>query len=130
MTTLGEELVGIHEIAALAHVSRPAVTNWRSRFADFPRPIAELRAGPVFRRDQVLEWLKRRRIPMTTVISFINLKGGVAKTTTTVAVAQMLASEFGKKVLLIDLDPQTNATAMLIGDDRWRELNDEGQTIA
>ena len=67
---------------------------------------------------------------MATVISFINLKGGVAKTTTTVAVAQMLDAEFGKKVLLVDLDPQTNATVMLIGDKRWRELNDQRQTIA
>lgn len=67
---------------------------------------------------------------MTTVISFINLKGGVAKTTSAVATAQMLAAEFGKRVLLIDLDPQTNATAMLIGDEGWRKLNDEGQTIA
>ena len=32
-----------------------------------------------------------------TTISFINLKGGVAKTTTTVVVAEMLDSEFGKK---------------------------------
>jgi chromosome partitioning protein len=125
-----QELVGIHEIAALAKVSRAAVTNWRSRFADFPQPIVDLRAGPVFRRDQVLEWLRKRRIQMVTVISFINLKGGVAKTTTTVAVAQMLVAEFHKRVLLIDLDPQTNATAMLIGDDRWRKLNDLGQTVA
>jgi chromosome partitioning protein len=125
-----QEFVGIHEIAALVKVSRSAVTNWRSRFVDFPQPIAELSAGPVFRWDQVIEWLKRRKIPMATVISFINLKGGVAKTTTTVAVAQMLVAEFSKRVLLVDLDPQTNATAMLIGDDRWRKLNDLGQTVA
>ncbi len=124
------EFLGIHEIAALASVSRAAVTNWRSRYSDFPEPVAHLRAGPVFRHDQVIEWLKRRRIHMATVISFINLKGGVAKTTTTVAVAQMLTAEFGKKVLLIDLDPQTNATVMLIGDKRWRELNDQRQTIS
>src|SRR5271157_301003 len=99
-----QELVGIHEIAAMGKVSRAAVTNWRSRFTDFPQPIAALRAGPVFRRDQVIEWLRRRRIPMTTVIAFINLKGGVAKTTTTVAVGQMLVSEFNKRVLLVDLD--------------------------
>lgn len=67
---------------------------------------------------------------MAIVISFINLKGGVAKTTTTVAVAQMLVAEFGKRVLVVDLDPQTNATAMLIGDDRWRKLNNVGQTVA
>ena len=67
---------------------------------------------------------------MATVISMINLKGGVGKTTTTVAVAQILDGEFGKKVLVIDLDPQTNATVMLIGDERWKELNDAGQTLA
>ncbi len=67
---------------------------------------------------------------MAIVISMINLKGGVAKTTSTVAVAQMLVAEFNKRVLLVDLDPQTNATVMLIGDRRWKELNDKGQTIA
>ena len=67
---------------------------------------------------------------MATVISFMNLKGGVAKTTTTVATGQMMVAEFGKRVLLIDLGPQTNATAMLIGDDQWQQSNDQGQTIA
>lgn len=125
-----EELVGLQEIAALAKVTRAAVGNWRSRFQDFPRPVTQLSAGPVFRRDQVLVWLKRRRIPMATVISMINLKGGVAKTTTTVAVAQLLDVEFGKRVLVIDLDPQTNATVMLVGDKKWRELNDQSATVA
>ena len=124
------DILGIQEIATLAKVSRSAVANWRTRFSDFPHPIAELAAGPVFRRDQVLAWLKRRRIRMATVISMINLKGGVAKTTTTVAVAQLLDVEFRKKVLVIDLDPQTNATMMLIGDRKWRELNEKGNTIA
>lgn len=53
---------------------------------------------------------------MSRVISFINLKGGVGKTTTTVAVGEILAQEFNKKVLIVDLDPQTNATAMLIDE--------------
>jgi len=67
---------------------------------------------------------------MATVISTINLKGGVGKSTTTVAVAEMMSAEFGKKVLVIDLDPQTNATVMLIGEKKWRKLNDEGNTLA
>jgi chromosome partitioning protein len=66
---------------------------------------------------------------MTTVISVINLKGGVAKTTTTVQLAECLASEFSKRVLVIDLDPQTNATIALIGEDRWEELEDQKQTL-
>lgn len=67
---------------------------------------------------------------MATVISMINLKGGVAKTTTTVAVGQLLDVEFKKRVLVIDLDPQTNSTMMLIGDRKWGELNEKGNTIA
>jgi chromosome partitioning protein len=66
---------------------------------------------------------------MTTVVSIINLKGGVAKTTTTIQLAECLASEFSKKVLVIDLDPQTNATIALIGEERWEELDKQKQTV-
>lgn len=54
---------------------------------------------------------------MGKIISLINLKGGVGKTTTTVALAEFLTFEKGKKVLVIDLDPQTNATVMLINQE-------------
>ena len=67
---------------------------------------------------------------MATVIACINLKGGVGKTTTTVAVAEFMAAEYGKRVLVIDLDPQTNATTMLVGEERWSQLNAEGKTLA
>src|SRR4051794_26834139 len=64
------------------------------------------------------------------VVSLINLKGGVGKTTTTVQLAECLVSEFGKRVLVIDLDPQTNATISLIDETKWEALNNAGQTIA
>ena len=67
---------------------------------------------------------------MSNIISIINLKGGVGKTTTTVGLAQTLSSEFNKRVLVIDLDAQTNATTMLIGEEKWAEVNKEKQTIA
>ena len=67
---------------------------------------------------------------MAKIISIINLKGGVAKTTTTVGLAQVLSTEFNKKVLVIDLDAQTNATTMLIGEEKWLEVNKDKQTIA
>lgn len=46
------------------------------------------------------------------IISFLNIKGGVAKTTSCVNVAAQLGRE-GKKVLIIDMDPQSNATKYL-----------------
>lgn len=125
-----DDLVGIFEIAEMAGVKSAAVANWRTRFDDFPTPIATLRSGPVFFRSQVRRWLNQRRGKMATVISTINLKGGVAKTTTTVAMAEVLSAEFGKRVLVVDLDPQTNATVMLIGDEEWKKRNDNGHTLA
>lgn len=50
---------------------------------------------------------------MGSIISVINNKGGTSKTITSISLAHALAKE-GKKVLVIDNDPQANATAILL----------------
>ncbi|BET39648.1 ParA family protein [Spiroplasma ixodetis] len=49
-------------------------------------------------------------------ITFANSKGGVGKTTLTVGVARTLA-ELGKRVLLLDIDPQGNLSSVFLNKD-------------
>jgi cellulose biosynthesis protein BcsQ len=51
---------------------------------------------------------------MAIQISMFNHKGGVSKTTTTFHLGWMLASQ-GKRVLLVDADPQCNLTGLILG---------------
>lgn len=126
------DLLGIAEIASLARVTKQVVNNWRLRDRQFPQPVADLAAGPVFDRTQIRNYLAHRRrkgTHMAHVVCTINLKGGVGKTTLTVGLAEILAADHRRKVLVIDLDPQTNATVALLGEERWAELNDKGHTL-
>ncbi|MFE1318811.1 N-6 DNA methylase [Kitasatospora phosalacinea] len=46
------------EIARLAGVGRAAVSNWRRRHPDFPKPAGGTEASPTFHLDQVEQWLR------------------------------------------------------------------------
>ena len=56
---------------------------------------------------------------MAGIVSFINYKGGVGKTTMAVETAATLAREHDFKVFVVDLDPQTNASFYLVNEEEW-----------
>jgi len=62
------------------------------------------------------------------IISVINYKGGVGKTTVTANLAAELAYR-GKKILTIDLDPQASLTFSFITVDDWRKNYEKSKTI-
>ncbi|MFI6869340.1 AAA family ATPase [Nocardia sp. NPDC050406] len=91
------------------------------------------KAERVLRFERPQRIWERERVPGRSrpyVVATFNLKGGVGKTTTTAALAEILSVEFGKKVLLIDLDPQRNLTTMMVGERHATELDSGDHTLA
>ena len=62
------------------------------------------------------------------IVSVINYKGGVGKTTITANLAAEMAYR-GKKVLVFDLDPQTNLTFSFLRVDEWSKKFEKDKTI-
>src|SRR4051812_33045697 len=57
MPPAAKNLLTAADIARLAGVGRAAVSNWRRRYPQFPKPVGGTAQRPVFSREQVEEWL-------------------------------------------------------------------------
>lgn len=63
------------------------------------------------------------------VVSFINYKGGVGKTTTTYHIGCSLAEHHGKRVLLVDIDPQSNLSLLCMSYENYDMFRRQQGTI-
>ncbi|HLN32631.1 MAG TPA: ParA family protein [Gemmataceae bacterium] len=68
---------------------------------------------------------------MAVCVSLINMKGGVGKTTLATQIAWYAVRQMDKKVLLVDLDPQANASQSVMSPQRYVSyLNSDGLTVS
>lgn len=97
------------------HYRKTRISRWEKGAEDIPQNVALFLMG-----RQTMSKIK------TTVIAIANQKGGVGKTTTAVNLGYALARA-GYRSLVVDADPQANATVHL-GLNPF-ELNQKGQTL-
>jgi chromosome partitioning protein len=67
---------------------------------------------------------------MAFFLAVANRKGGVGKSTVAVMLAHALAVHSSKRVLVVDLDSQCNASLILMGGQGWNEARKAGKTIS
>jgi chromosome partitioning protein len=134
MATDEGQLLGLSEVAELLGSSRQTVGNWRQRRPGFPRPVAELKSGPIWRRNVIVEWAKANGVTVTeptedrrpgraqragTTVALMNMKGGVGKSTLTANLGWYCAYQKDYRVLLVDLDPQFNLSQYVLGTNAY-----------
>jgi chromosome partitioning protein len=134
------ELIGLSEVSELFGVSKQVVANWRLRRKDFPKPLAELKSGPIWQYQAIKSWAEQNNVDiragkfanttegkeegrtrMATTVALVNMKGGVGKSTLTANLGWYCAYKKDKRILLIDLDPQFNLSQYILGSEKYED---------
>ncbi|MGW5721898.1 N-6 DNA methylase [Amycolatopsis sp. NPDC003865] len=119
----GLRLVSLADVAELTQVTRPAVSNWRRRHDDFPRPARETGAVTLFRLAEVQAWLTKhdkKQIEFTArreVRRALSVVRGEVAVTRAVEICLWV---LGMHVLIDDLDengrPRPSARLVTVTD--------------
>ena len=64
---------------------------------------------------------------MLNTITVMNAKGGVGKSTLVLALAETLANDHGKRILVVDSDAQASVSHMLLPQDRLEGIQSGGR---
>lgn len=102
------------------------VTHLKKQIEEVLKQDGRIWAAPVGPKVPPFVPLSERRTP---IISVLNLKGGVGKTTITANLAGYLATESGKRVLMIDLDHQRSLTQLLLTAECRKAATLAGRTV-
>ncbi|MEN0068570.1 MAG: AAA family ATPase [Myxococcota bacterium] len=110
-----------------ATIKRP---DWAARLCETKQVVWFNQAiGPKSQRalKEAIEWVAR--MPRSgKIVSFVNFKGGVGKTTLCALSGYFLAASEGKRVLFIDLDPQENLSDALLTGKALNELQETSRS--
>jgi predicted DNA-binding transcriptional regulator AlpA/predicted RNA methylase len=91
------KLVSLADVAKLAGVTRPAVSNWRRRHRDFPKPVRETGAVSLFSLTEIEAWLSRNQ--KKQVASTVREEIAAALNTVRTDITITRAAEIGMTVL-------------------------------
>lgn len=116
----GSALIGIPDIAEIAGVSRPAVSNWRKRHATFPTPVVMSPSGAMFDMDEVEEWLIENGKIDAPFAASVKLWAVADR-----ALAQWRPDELMRFLLsgLVYLDVRRNGTDFFPEEATWQVLD-------
>ena len=127
----GSERIEVRTTSSMEALSRQAAISSNKRHHQVPdRRRAQRRRGRLGWPAAVSVRSRESKMAQPKVLAFINYKGGVAKTTSAYHVGCWLAGMKGKRVLLIDIDPQTNLTFLCAPVSDWERRKRKVGTIA